>query len=90
MTFVGNNTTGYGGATFSTGDLTLNYCTFISNQSINGGALYSGGTADIFNVNFDGNSAGSGNGGAIYNDGTLNPRKIDPYGFYSRPWWRNL
>jgi CSLREA domain-containing protein len=75
VTFVGNNTTGYGGATFSTGDLTLNYCTFIGNQSINGGALYSGGTADIFNVNFDGNNAGSGNGGAIYNDGTLKLEK---------------
>ena len=75
VTFLGNNTNGYGGGIFNDGVLTLNYCTFSSNQAGNGGALFNNGTADIFNVAFTANSAGSGNGGAVYNNGSLTIEK---------------
>ena len=60
-----------------TGFLTLNFCTLSNNLAGNGGGLFNNGTADIKDVTFDNNIAGSGSGvgGGIYNSGTLTLEK---------------
>lgn len=66
--FVGGNG---GGLSVSTGTLNVNRCTFSSNQSVSGGAIYANGPGAIVNITdsyFDLNSANLGGlgGGAIW------------------------
>jgi hypothetical protein len=58
----------------NSGTLTVDNCTFASNNAyLNGGAIYNAGTLAVNNSMFTNNSANStnDNGGAIENDGTL-------------------
>jgi predicted outer membrane repeat protein len=64
-----------GGAILNAGALTLNQTNFVSNQALQGGAIFSAGqsTLTVDHSSFLSNQAGEGGGGAIYSDldGTL-------------------
>ncbi|MTK64220.1 MAG: PKD domain-containing protein, partial [Methanobacterium sp.] len=62
-----------GGAIYSSGNLTVNNCTFNANTATaKGGAIYNTGTLTVNNSTFIYNAATSNHGGAIFNQGTLN------------------
>lgn len=79
--FYKNYATGYGGAIYNGNDSTLNVygSTFLTNginyntsiaSTQKGGAIYNGGTAEIYNSNFYANAV-TQNGGAIFNGSGL-------------------
>ncbi|BDZ68722.1 beta strand repeat-containing protein [Methanobacterium ferruginis] len=80
LTITDGYTTGYGGAIYNQGNLTVINSTFQNNsaQYGNGGAIYNWNTGNgfinctVIQSNFQNNNAQYGNGGAIYNWNTGN------------------
>ena len=67
-----------GGVELAAGDLTVNNCSFASNQAANGGGIYATNTTgsprtlSISGSTFAGNLAANGDGGGVYSLGTTN------------------
>jgi hypothetical protein len=67
-----------GGVELAAGDLTVNNCSFASNQGANGGGIYATNTTgspralSISGSTFSGNVAANGDGGGVYSVGTTN------------------
>lgn len=67
-----------GGVELAAGDLTVNNCSFASNQAANGGGIYATNTTGtprtlfVSGGSFSGNLAANGDGGGIYSLGTTN------------------
>ena len=75
LTLTGSKKTGYGGAIYNEGTLTMNRCTITRNYAEKGGTIYNKGHVTLNQCTLKENYAEKG--GAIYNIGVLNLNKCN-------------
>lgn len=74
--FEGNTTLESGGGIDFTGNLTVNACSFVANDALNGGAIFASGTATVRDSLVNGNSA-TNSGGGVYVNGSGNVTMVN-------------
>lgn len=81
---VSGGSSNYGGAMYTTGDITVNSCTFAKNASVEraGGVYVGSGTLTIVATILVGNTAG--NGRDVYSEGTITSRGYNRVGVYGK------